>query len=154
MVSTSWLGPLSKAELILAEPLVPAIGTYRSRGIDSSRAEWVAGMTWTRMRTSARWPATFPDWLPSSSPWRVSEPTIGRLKGLAGGGAPAGALLGLADRRADVVRKWGHPGFVTPWLAHGVARHTAPRRIVLPSPCSAHSGTGRPDVRACPAYKQ
>src|SRR6266511_3117308 len=104
MVSTSWLGPLSKAELILAEPLVPAIGTYRSRGIDSSRAEWVAGMTWTRMRTSARWPAA---------------------AGVGGGGAPAWALLGLADRRAQVVRRWGDPGFVTARLPHGAARDTA-----------------------------
>ena len=78
MVWTSWPGPRLKAELILADPPVPATGTYRSRGIDSTAAWRAAGTRWTRMMTSLRCPAASPN-PPSRSPWRVSEPTTSRL---------------------------------------------------------------------------
>src|SRR4029453_10644662 len=91
MVWTSWPGPWLKAELILADPPVPATGTYRSRGIDSTAAWRGAGTRGTTRRASLGWAVAAPrhrvddDDDVAALAGRVPEPAIAQA--LAGVGA-------------------------------------------------------------------
>ncbi len=97
MVWTSWSGPLLYVELIrlyLPVSLVlPTTDTMVSLGMESTLTWPVAGMMWTILTTSLRWPAvaaTDPKWatLAALSPTRESDPIRSTLKG-----APTGAFL-------------------------------------------------------------
>jgi hypothetical protein len=101
MVLTSPLEPWSKAALILLEPLVPAMWTKVSRGIDSMAAFPVLGTRWTRTIVSLRLPPTWeaePNFLAWAEllPARVSEP-IRRI--VFGAPAPGSAALPLTATR-------------------------------------------------------
>ena len=60
MVLTSWPGPWVKAALMRFSAPVPAIGTTRSRGMDSIETRLQAGSTLTTRVVSLRWPPTSP----------------------------------------------------------------------------------------------
>src|SRR4029453_661747 len=99
MVWTSWPGPWLKAELILADPPVPATGTYRSRGIDSTAAWRGGGARGGRMVQSLALPAP-----PPTGAHDQPEPQ----RGGRGGGDPAAAVHAGRDLPGHATSAFGH----------------------------------------------
>ena len=60
MVLATRLGPPLNAALTLSVLPVSAMGTSRSRGMDTSETRRVPGSTRTTKVTSLRWPVTLP----------------------------------------------------------------------------------------------
>src|SRR5436305_4656694 len=58
MALTSWLGPWYRAVSILLAPVVLALGTKVSRGIERMDARWAPGSRWRIITTSLLIPLT------------------------------------------------------------------------------------------------